>query len=95
MRALQQLRPEQRRMLELGFVHGLSQSAISSTLSIPLGTVKSYMRRGLLQVREYLQTEAGFVSSRDPPVAGLARPIKRESRRNRPRRKPAFESSVE
>ncbi len=54
MRALQQLRPEQRRMLELGLVYGFSQSAISAQLGIPLGTVKSHMRRGLIQVREYM-----------------------------------------
>jgi RNA polymerase sigma-70 factor, ECF subfamily len=58
MRALQQLRPEQRRMLELGFVHGLSQAAISLQLGIPLGTVKSHMRRGLIQVRLYMQIPA-------------------------------------
>jgi RNA polymerase sigma factor (sigma-70 family) len=39
--ALRQLRPEQRRLLELNLILGLSQSEISARLNIPLGTVKS------------------------------------------------------
>lgn len=57
-RALQELRPEQREVLELGLLHGLSQSEIAARLGIPLGTVKSFMRRGLIRVREYLNIDA-------------------------------------
>jgi RNA polymerase sigma factor (sigma-70 family) len=53
-RALQQLRPEQRQVLQLSIVQGLSHQEISDATGIPLGTVKTHARRGLLQVREFL-----------------------------------------
>ena len=62
-RALQELRPEQREVLELGLLHGLSQSEIAARLDMPLGTVKSFMRRGLIRVREYLNIDAKGVWS--------------------------------
>jgi RNA polymerase sigma-70 factor, ECF subfamily len=61
-RALAELRPEQRQVLELGLLHGLSQSEIATRLQMPLGTVKSFMRRGLLKVREYMNLDAEGVS---------------------------------
>ena len=63
-RALAELRPEQRQVLELGLLHGLSQTEIATRLSMPLGTVKSFMRRGLIKVREYMNIEAEGVSAR-------------------------------
>jgi RNA polymerase sigma factor (sigma-70 family) len=63
-RALAELRPEQRQVLELGLLHGLSQSEIATRLDMPLGTVKSFMRRGLIQVREYMNIDAEGVSAR-------------------------------
>ncbi len=64
MRALAQLRPEQRQVLELGLLHGLSQSEIAARLSMPLGTVKSFMRRGLIRVREFMNIDDERVSAR-------------------------------
>lgn len=63
-RALLELRPEQRQVLELGLLHGLSQSEIAERLGMPLGTVKSFMRRGLIKVREFLNVDADGVSAR-------------------------------
>src|SRR4029077_2915936 len=63
-RALAELRPEQRQVLELGLLHGLSQSEIAAQLGLPLGTVKSDMRRGLIKVREYMNTDAEGVAAR-------------------------------
>jgi RNA polymerase sigma factor (sigma-70 family) len=63
-RALQELRPEQREVLELGLLHGLSQSEIAARLGMPLGTVKSFMRRGLIRVREFMKIDAESVSAR-------------------------------
>jgi RNA polymerase sigma factor (sigma-70 family) len=63
MRALAELRPEQRQVLELGLLHGLSQSEIAARLGMPLGTVKSFMRRGLIRVREYMKIGAEGVLS--------------------------------
>jgi RNA polymerase sigma-70 factor (ECF subfamily) len=62
-RALAELRPEQRQVLELGLLHGLSQSEIATRLSMPLGTVKSFMRRGLIKVRELMNIDAEGVSA--------------------------------
>jgi RNA polymerase sigma-70 factor (ECF subfamily) len=62
-RALQGLRPEQRQVLELGLLHGLSQSEIAARLGMPLGTVKSFMRRGLIRVREFMNVGADGVMS--------------------------------
>jgi len=63
-RALAELRPEQRQVLELGLLHGLSQSEIAAQLGVPLGTVKSDMRRGLIKVREYMNMDAEGVAAR-------------------------------
>lgn len=62
-RAMQSLRPEQREVLELSLLHGLSQSEIAARLQMPLGTVKSFMRRGLIRVRELMNIEAEGVST--------------------------------
>ena len=54
MKALQELRPEQRQVLQLSIIHGLSHQEIAEATGMPLGTVKTHVRRGLLQVREIL-----------------------------------------
>ena len=52
--ALQHLSSNQRQVLELAYYEGLSQSEISQRLNIPLGTVKTHSRRGLIQLRKNL-----------------------------------------
>lgn len=52
--AVMQLRPELRKVLEMGLLQGLSQSEIADRLQIPLETVKTRMTRGLIQVREFM-----------------------------------------
>jgi RNA polymerase sigma-70 factor (ECF subfamily) len=54
MKALDELRPEQRKVLQLSIIHGLSHQEIADSTGMPLGTVKTHARRGLLQVREIL-----------------------------------------
>jgi len=51
-RVLNELRPEQRQVLQLSIIHGLSHQEIADTTGMPLGTVKTHARRGLLQARE-------------------------------------------
>ncbi|WP_237743586.1 sigma-70 family RNA polymerase sigma factor [Pleurocapsa sp. PCC 7319] len=52
--ALQHLSPNQRQILELSYYEGLSQSEIAKRINIPLGTVKTHSRRGLIQLRKNL-----------------------------------------
>lgn len=49
-RALDKLRPEQKNVLVLSVHEGLSHQQIADRLSLPLGTVKSHIRRGLERV---------------------------------------------
>lgn len=53
--ALQTLPEKQRELLWLAYYHGFSQSEIANHTNIPLGTVKSRMRQGLLRLKETLQ----------------------------------------
>jgi RNA polymerase sigma-70 factor (ECF subfamily) len=50
-RALDRLKPQQKRWLELSLLHGLSHSEIATETEAPLGTVKTGIRRGLAQLR--------------------------------------------
>ncbi len=52
-KAMKNLRPEQRQILHLSIVQGFSHQEIADALTMPLGTVKTHARRGLLQVREF------------------------------------------
>jgi len=54
--ALADLPEKYRQILELAYYEGLSQSKIAARLEIPLGTVKSWSRQGLLTLRKTLQT---------------------------------------
>jgi RNA polymerase sigma-70 factor (ECF subfamily) len=51
---LNNLRPEQRQVLQLSIYQGLSHQEISNLTGMPIGTVKTHARRGLLQIRENL-----------------------------------------
>jgi RNA polymerase sigma factor (sigma-70 family) len=53
--ALSELRPEQRQVLELSIYRGLTHAQISAATGMPLGTVKTHARRGLIRVRELLE----------------------------------------
>ena len=53
-KALGNLSFNQRKILELSYYEGLSQSEIAKRLDIPLGTVKTHSRRGLIKLRKNL-----------------------------------------
>ena len=53
---LEQLRPAQRRVLELSIDQGMSQQEIAAATRLPLGTVKTHARRGLMRLRELLES---------------------------------------
>jgi RNA polymerase sigma-70 factor, ECF subfamily len=52
--AMASLAPEQRRLIDLAYFHGMTQSEISEHLGLPLGTVKTRVRLGMVKLRELL-----------------------------------------
>lgn len=61
-RALEELPPVRREVLELSIYKGMTHSEIADAISMPLGTVKSHINRGLASVRDMLSgdsTEGG------------------------------------
>jgi RNA polymerase sigma-70 factor, ECF subfamily len=52
--ALDQLPEKQRRVIEMAYDQGFSQSEIAHRLDIPLGTVKTNTRQGLLKLKQIL-----------------------------------------
>lgn len=53
--ALEQLPEEQKNMITLAFWEGLSHSEVSARTGVPLGTVKTRIRLGMLKLREDLE----------------------------------------
>ena len=53
-RALEQLDSQAREAIELAYFEGMSQSEIAARMGQPLGTVKTWMRRALQQMRKAL-----------------------------------------
>lgn len=53
--ALMELPSEQRKLVELAFLKGLTHHTIAETLDMPLGTVKTNIRRGLMRLRDLLK----------------------------------------
>lgn len=56
--ALAELPPERRELIAMAFLEGLSHPEIAERTHLPLGTVKSHVRRSLLQLRDALETES-------------------------------------
>ncbi len=56
-KALMQLRAEQRRLILMAFFEGASHGEIAARTDLPLGTIKSHIRRGMESLR--LELERG------------------------------------
>ena len=57
-RALASLTPLRRRLLGMAFFRGLSHQEIAESLAMPLGTVKSHVRRALTTLQSALAAES-------------------------------------
>ena len=57
--ALDRLPDHQRRALELAFGEGLTHNEVARALNLPLGTIKSQIRRGLLVLEQLLPVPEG------------------------------------
>ncbi len=53
-KAIAQLKPRERELLELAYLEGFSQSEMSERLGVPLGTVKTWIGMALRQLRTHL-----------------------------------------
>ncbi|HMS40874.1 MAG TPA: sigma-70 family RNA polymerase sigma factor [Pyrinomonadaceae bacterium] len=53
-KAMQVLRPEQRELMLLNIYEGMSHGEISEATGVPLGTVKTHIRRGFERVRNVM-----------------------------------------
>jgi RNA polymerase sigma-70 factor (ECF subfamily) len=56
-RALEELPPKEREVIELAYWSGMSQSEVAEYLSLPLGTVKTRTRSGLARLATVLEGE--------------------------------------
>jgi RNA polymerase sigma-70 factor (ECF subfamily) len=54
--ALDKLDPKYREVMECSFFEGLSHTEIALKLQKPVGTVKTYLRRGLIQLRDFVRS---------------------------------------
>lgn len=55
--AISRLSAEQREAIELAYFEGLTQAEIAARVSAPLGTIKSRVRLGLMQLRRHLEAD--------------------------------------
>ncbi|TBW58760.1 sigma-70 family RNA polymerase sigma factor [Marinobacter halodurans] len=54
-RCLQALREEQRELILLSYIHGYSHQELQDLTARPLGTIKSWVRRGLQELKQCLE----------------------------------------
>lgn len=60
---LKELKPEQRSLILMSVVQGLTHQEIATRTQIPLGTIKSHIRRGLERAAQLLRPSDGEATS--------------------------------
>jgi RNA polymerase sigma-70 factor (ECF subfamily) len=56
---METLASRQRQAIGMAYLHGLSHAEVAERLDLPVGTVKTWIRRGLVRLRDCLaQREA-------------------------------------
>lgn len=73
-RALETLSEDQQRVIGLSLLHGLSHEKIAQSTGIPLGTVKTHIRRGLIKVRDRIAQEKNASKGSASPNTPVGRP---------------------
>ncbi len=56
---LAELREDERRVIKMAVYQGLTHEEIAAATNLPVGTVKTHIRRGLIRVRERLAAGGG------------------------------------
>jgi RNA polymerase sigma-70 factor (ECF subfamily) len=56
---LNELRDDERRVIQMAVYQGLTHEEIAAATGLPVGTVKTHIRRGLIRVRERLSAGGG------------------------------------
>lgn len=64
-RLIKTLTPEQQQIIQLSVYQGHTHRSIADSLGIPLGTVKTHLRRGLLRIRNAMQAPSGGAKGKE------------------------------
>ena len=64
---MQRLTPAQRQSVALAFFDGLSHPEVAQRMRHPLGTVKSWVRRALIALKDCLENSAQRDAARQAP----------------------------
>ena len=92
-RAFAQLRPEQQQVLQLAIHHGCSHEQIATATGMPLGTVKTHARRGLIKIRQILADQGVLAPEDHPRDVGQSQRDLEEQGTSRIRAKQSTETS--
>ena len=84
LRALRTLDPVRGDLVIAAYIHGESREQLSKRTGVPVNTVKTWIRRALLEVEAILRNG----EEEDETMFGRGRPLRRDVARSRRRRKP-------